>query len=253
MLETVDGFLLDLDGTRYLGDRAIEGAPEFVARCRARGKRVLWLTNNCSRTATEYAEKLCRLGFEATPRDIFTSGDATIQVLGSEGVTRVFLLGTPSLEEEFRQAGITLTATDPERVVVGFDLGLTYDKLKEACRLIRSGVPWVATHPDLNCPTPEGPIPDCGAICALIAASTGARPQVIGKPEAGMAEAAAMRIGIPRQRLAMVGDRLYTDIRMARENEMTAILVLSGEATREDVAQSPFQPHHIVPSLAFLL
>lgn len=253
MADTVDGFLLDLDGTCYLGDRAIEGAPEFVARCRTRGKRILWLTNNCSRTAAEYAAKLRRLGFDAAPEEIFTSGEATTRLLRDEGVSRVFLLGTPSLEEEFRQAGLTLSDPDPERMVAAFDLDLTYDKLREACRLVRAGVPFIATHPDLNCPTVDGPIPDCGSICALITASTGIRPRVVGKPEAGMAEAAARRIGLPRRRLAMVGDRLYTDIRMAVENEMVAVLVLSGEATRADAAKSPFRPHHIVPSLASLI
>lgn len=253
MVNTVDGFLLDLDGTCYLGDRVIEGAPEFVASCRAHGKRILWLTNNCSHTAAEYASKLQRLGFGAAPEEILTSGEATTRLLRGDGVSRVFLLGTPSLEEEFRQAGLALTADDPERVVVAFDLGLTYDKLREACRLVRAGVPFIATHPDLNCPTVDGPIPDCGAVCALITASTGIRPRVVGKPEAGMAEAAASRIGLPRRRLAMVGDRLYTDIRMALENEMTAILVLSGEATRDEAATSPYRPHQIVPSLASLV
>jgi len=252
MMNTVDGFLLDLDGTCYLGNRVIEGAPEFVRRCREQGKRVLWLTNNCSRSAASYAAKLQRFGFPADPSDIFTSGEATTLLLRAEGVSRVFLIGTPSLEQEFRDSGIALTAVDPERVVVAFDLGLTYEKLKDACRLVRAGVPFIATHPDLNCPTEEGPIPDCGAVCALVTAATGIRPRVVGKPEAGMAEAAARRIGLPPERLAMVGDRLYTDVRMALENRMVAVLVLSGETTRDDLAASPYRPHHVVPSLAHL-
>ena len=211
-----------------MGDRAVPGAAAFVARCRAQGRRVLWVTNNCSRRAAG-AAKLNRLGFAATPEDVFTSGEATTLQLRGEGVTRVFLLGTPSLEREFQDAGLTLTAEDPQRVVVAFDLGVTYEKLKQACRLVRAGVPFVATHPDLNCPTEEGPIPDCGALCALITAATGVSPQVIGKPHAGMAAAAARRLGLPPHQIAMVGDRLYTDIRMAVENGMTGILVLSGE------------------------
>ncbi|NLC55606.1 MAG: HAD-IIA family hydrolase [Armatimonadetes bacterium] len=252
-LDAIAGFLLDLDGTCYVGDRAVPGAAAFVARCRAQGRRVLWVTNNCSRRAAEYAAKLNRLGFAATPEDVFTSGEATTLQLRGEGVTRVFLLGTPSLEREFQDAGLTLTAEDPQRVVVAFDLGVTYEKLKQACRLVRAGVPFVATHPDLNCPTEEGPIPDCGALCALITAATGVSPQVIGKPHAGMAAAAARRLGLPPHQIAMVGDRLYTDIRMAVENGMTGILVLSGEATIEDLRHSPFQPHLVVSSLADLL
>lgn len=251
-LGKIGGFLLDLDGTCYLGERAIPGASEFVAQCRAAGKRILWLTNNCSRTAQEYAGKLQRLGFLATARDVFTSGEATITLLQREGVERVYLLGTPSLEQEFRQAGITLTAEAPQRVVAAFDLGVTYEKLRIACRLVRSGIPFIATHPDLNCPTEEGPIPDCGAICAFITASTGVAPRVVGKPHAGMAEAAAQRLGLPPQRIAMIGDRLYTDMRMALENGMTAILVLTGETTLEMLASSPLKPHLVIPSLADL-
>ncbi|MBI3947325.1 MAG: HAD-IIA family hydrolase [Armatimonadetes bacterium] len=250
---TIGGFLLDLDGTCYLGERAIPGAPEFVARCRSAGKRILWVTNNCSRSASEYAAKLQRLGFTATPGDVFTSGEATLQLLRREAVDRVYLLGTPSLEREFRHAGIALTAEDPQRLVAAFDLGVTYEKLRVACRLARAGVPFIATHPDLNCPTEEGSIPDCGAICAFITAATGVSPRVVGKPHSGMAEAAARRLGLPPERVAMVGDRLYTDIRMAVENRMTGILVLTGETTRADLASSPVQPHRVVESLADLL
>lgn len=245
-----DGFLLDLDGTCYLGEQAIPGAPEFVARCRARGTKVLWLTNNCSRSAGEYAEKLRRLGFEAGAQDVFTSGEATISLLRREGVTRVYLLGTPSLEREFTDAGLSLTAEDPERVVAAFDLGLTYDKLREACRLVRAGVPFLATHPDLNCPTEAGPIPDCGAIAAFITAATGVAPQVVGKPQPAMAQAAAARLGLPPTRIAMVGDRLYTDIRMALDNGMKAVLVLSGETTPEMLAASGLRAHYVLPSVA---
>lgn len=228
------------------------GAAEFVARCRACGKRVLWVTNNCSRTAAEYAAKLSRLGFEAAPQDVFTSGEATIRQLKADGVSRVYLLGTPSLEREFTEAGIALTSKDPERVVAAFDLGVTYEKLKQACRLVRSGVPFVATHPDLNCPTEEGPIPDCGAICAFITAATGVAPAVVGKPNAGMARAAASRLGLPPERIAMVGDRLYTDIRMAVENGMVGVLVLTGESTLEDAEASLYAPAYVAPSLAAL-
>ncbi|MDH7567977.1 MAG: HAD-IIA family hydrolase [Armatimonadota bacterium] len=252
-LAHLDGFILDLDGTCYLGERVIPGAPEFVARCRALGKRVLWLTNNCSRSAAYYAEKLTRLGFAASPADVFTSGEATIRVLRGEGVTRVYLLGTPSLEEEFCTGGICLTAEDPQRVVAAFDLGVTYEKLRNACRLIRLGVPFVATHPDLNCPTEEGPIPDCGAICAFITASTGVQPRVVGKPNPAMANAAARRLGLPPERIGVVGDRLYTDLRMAVENGMTGILVLSGETTRAHLETSSVRPHYVAENLGCLV
>ncbi|HEX3000055.1 MAG TPA: HAD-IIA family hydrolase [Armatimonadota bacterium] len=253
MLENIDGYLLDLDGTCYLSDTPIEGATDFVVACRKQGKRVLWVTNNCSRTAAEYAAKLQRLGFAATPEDIFTAGEATTQLLRRRGCTRVYLLGTPSLESEFTAAGITLTEKDPQYVVAAFDMTVTYEKLKRACLLIHSGVPFMATHPDRNCPTDEGPIPDCGALTALISTATGVQAEVVGKPHAGMATAAAQRINLPLERIAMVGDRLYTDIKLAVDNQMTGILVLSGETSRADLAGSSVQPHHVLPSIASLI
>ncbi len=253
VFDRVDGFLLDLDGTCYLGETPIEGATEFVSACRAHGKRVLWVTNNCSHSADEYAGKLQRLGFAAGAQDVFTSGEATVSQLQAEGFASAYLMGTPSLEREFTAAGLHLTANDPDCVVAAFDLGLTYDRLRTACRLVRAGKPFLATHPDLNCPTESGPIPDCGAITAFITAATGVAPRVVGKPHAGMAQAAARRIGLPAGRIAMVGDRLYTDIRMAVENGMVGVLVLSGETTREDLPASPIQPHVVVPALVDLL
>lgn len=161
-------------------------------------------------------------------------------------------MGTPALEEEFRAAGFILTEKDPEIVVLGFDLTLTYEKLERACFFIRQGLPFIATHPDLNCPTPEGPIPDCGSMIALITASTGVKPKIIGKPFPEMIEALRERYGLEDpSTVAMVGDRLYTDIAMGNAAGITSILVLSGETKLEDVdaTNAETRPDVIVENL----
>jgi HAD superfamily hydrolase (TIGR01450 family) len=143
-----------------------------------------------------------------------------------------------------------LTDKDPETVVLGFDLTLTYEKLRTACDLIRQGLPFIATHPDFNCPTPEGPIPDCGAMIALITASTGVKPKIIGKPYPEMIEALRARYGLENPAtIAMVGDRLYTDLAMAEAAGIVGILVLSGETQRADLQGSEVQPDLVLENL----
>lgn len=252
-LEKISAFFLDMDGTTYLGDRALPGAGAFLGLLRQMGKRYLWLTNNSSRSAAEWAEKLRRMGFEAEAADVYTSTEATIAYLRRlHGGARLFVLGTESLERDLEGAGFRLAAGDPDFVVVGFDLTLTYDKLRRACHLLRSGVPFIATHPDRTCPTPEGFIPDCGAICALLTEATGVRPKILGKPYPEIVAGALERLGVGREAVAMVGDRLYTDIRMARDAGIAAILVLTGETKAEDLREAGVRPDYVFGSLGDL-
>lgn len=239
-----------MDGTFYLGDRLLPGAREFLAEMGKGRWDYLFLTNNSSRDALAYAEKMARLGLAVGPEKILTSGEATIRYLQAAFPgARIFLLGTPALEEEFRRAGIFLVEDAPDLVVLGFDLTLTYRKLERACTFIRRGAGFIATHPDLNCPTEEGFIPDAGAMIAFIKAATGVEPKVIGKPHPEMIAAAAAKTGIPASAMAMIGDRLYTDVAMGREAGVRTILVLTGETTRADLAASPFQPDLVAESL----
>ena len=249
----ITSFLLDMDGTIYLSDRLFEGVTEFLQRLRETGRGFLFFTNNSSRDAAQYAEKLNRMGVAAAPEEVITSGEATVAYLtGTAGVRRAYVLGTPSFEREVVAGGIALEDRAPEAVVLGFDLTLTYDKLKTACRFIRAGVPFVASHPDLNCPTSEGPIPDCGAITAMITAATGVTPVVIGKPNRYMADAALQRLGGRPEHTAIVGDRLYTDMEMGFRCGLRTVLVLSGETTEEDVARAGRKPDVVLPSVAEL-
>ncbi|MCD6288860.1 MAG: HAD-IIA family hydrolase [Anaerolineae bacterium] len=249
------GFVLDMDGTLYLGDTLLPGAAELLAWLTERGVPFLYLTNNSSKDAMAYVRKLQRLGLPAEPDRVLTSGAATTGWLQAHHPdARLFVLGTPSLQAEFRAAGFAIVDDSPDLVVLGFDMTLTYDRLAQACTFIRQGTPWIATHPDINCPVPGGFIPDAGAIAAAIVASTGVEPRVvIGKPNPYIFKEALARLGTLPEATAMVGDRLYTDIAGARGAGLTAILVLSGETKEEDLAAAGDLPDLIFPSVQALL
>ena len=250
ILQRTTAFLIDLDGTTYLGSRLLPGACEFVERLRASKRRFLFLTNNPSKDAREYCEKLRRLGIVVSEREVFTSGMATVRFLLKKGLKRrIFLLGTPSLEREFTEAGFTLADDAPDYVVLAFDSTITYAKIEKAAHLLRAGVEFVATNPDLVCPTEHGYLPDCGSFMALFKAATGREPRVIGKPNREMAHAALDLLGARPEQSAMIGDRLYTDMRMAKETGMKAILVLSGETKEADIGKSPWKPDLVLASL----
>src|SRR4030042_1221878 len=233
-------FLLDMDGTFYLGETLLPGALEFIHVLRDQGRDFLFLTNNSSRSQDDYAEKITRLGLPVDREKIFTSGEATARHLrATHPNARVFLLGAPSLHAEFRAHGVELDDTDPTHAVLGFDTTLTYAKLWRLCDLVRAGLPYMATHADFNCPTPTGFMPDVGAMIALVRASTGREPDlVVGKPSRMFVEAAAAKLGLPLGALAMIGDRLYTDIALGKTSGITTLLVLSGETGLEEVEGS---------------
>ena len=246
-------FVLDMDGTFYLGDRILDGSLDFIRTVRAQGRRFLFFTNNSSRISEFYAKKLAGMGCPVGERDVVTSGDVTVEFLRREYPgTPVYLLGTPLLRRSFEQAGIPLSDDNPALVVVGFDLTLCYERVSKACALIRGGAPFIATHPDLNCPTEGGFIPDCGAMCAMITASTGVCPRILGKPYPETLEAVTALTGVGKDRIVFVGDRLYTDIAIGADNGVATVLVLSGETAREDVAGSRVQPDYIFENLGAL-
>lgn len=249
-LSQINTYMLDLDGTFYLGDILFPWSLGFILRLKELGKNFIFVTNNSSRNATYYVTKLTKMGVELQPDQVFTSGEATRYFLRlNQYPNNIYLVGTPDLEDEFKQAGYNLTTDNPAAVVLGFDLTLTYAKLCRACDLIRNGVPFIATHPDFNCPTPQGPIPDCGSFIEAIKASTGVSPKIIGKPYPEMVEALCAKFNLNRQAVAMIGDRLYTDIAMGQQSGITSILVLSGETRISDLENSPFHPDLIAADL----
>lgn len=246
-------FILDMDGTFYLGDSLLPGALPFMDYLQRSGRDYLFLTNNSSCSASHYVAKLARLGYQTDESHVLTSGEATALYLKEKSpCARVFLLGTPDLADELIRHGFHLTDTSPDYVVLGFDKTLTYDKLSRACALITAGVPYIATHPDINCPTEDGFIPDCGAIMACIKASTGRDPYIIGKPRAAIIEALFRRRPYPRSQTAIVGDRLYTDIATGKNAAITSILVLSGETQRGDLPTAEVTPDYVFDNLGAL-
>ena len=243
-IKDVKCFLLDMDGTFYLGDRIIPGSLDFIRRVEETGRDFLFLTNNSSHNAPFYVKRLARMGLQIDRSKILTSGEATcLKLKQLYPGKRAFVLGNEFLLEEFAEAGIPVDMENPEIVVIGYDTTLDYRKMTAVCDFVRAGLPYVATHPDFNCPTETGFAPDIGAIIAFIEASTGRRPDlIIGKPYVGIVEAALERTGLRADQLAMVGDRLYTDIETGLRHGMTAILVMTGETTEEMLAASATVP-----------
>lgn len=243
ILKEKDTFLLDMDGTIFLGNELIDGALTFLDTLKQKGKRYIFLTNNSSKNKLIYVEKLRKLGIIASPEEIFTSGEATTRYLkrNHEGA-KIFLLGTPALEEEFEREGFMLVkerGAEIDFVVLGFDTTLTYDKIWGACEYIAGGVEYIATHPDFNCPLPNDAfMPDAGAMAAMIEASTGKKPKVIGKPNKEVVESIAHKYGLDTTKMAMVGDRLYTDIQTGINAGITSVLVFSGETKEKDYEES---------------
>lgn len=248
-------FLLDLDGTIFLGNQLLPSSLDFLAGLRQRQREYLFLSNNSSYSPAGLCQKLKKIGLEdITPDEIYTSGSATISYLYQKGFKNVFLLGTPQLREQFESAGLHVSRENADCVVVGFDKTLDYQKLSDACELIRAGLPFIATHPDLNCPLEnQRMIPDCGAITAAITAATNKKPIVIGKPNATMLAGIEANRPFQREQLVLVGDRLMTDIQMGNDFNITTVLVLTGETRRDMVNSHTAQPDLIVERAIDLL
>ena len=253
-LRQVKAYLLDMDGTVYLGGHLLPGAKEFITYLGDQNIPFLFLTNNSSKDSSLYQQKLHSLGIKVDQENIYTSGQAAAQYLTKNNPgAKVYVVGTKSLILEMQVKGFNVVEEDPDLVLLGFDTTLTYAKLWKLCDFVRDGVPYYATHPDINCPTEDGYMPDIGAMIAFVEASTERRPDVIiGKPNRPMIEAISEKLRIPEKNLAMVGDRLYTDIAMGQLGLIT-ILVLSGETSPEEAAQSAYQADLQVENLAALL
>lgn len=248
-------FIFDMDGTVYLGEKAFDGAIDFIKNLRAAGRKILFFTNNASNIPEFYLSRLSRMGFEPTRDEIMTSADVTILYLNKfrQG-KRVYLVGTDELRRQFAAGGIPLIGDDAESadiVITSFDLTLTYRKLERACTFIRGGAEYFSTHPDFNCPTENGFIPDSGAISAFVTAATGVKPVYFGKPYSQTVDMICEKTGFSKEQMCVFGDRLYTDIAMGKRHGITSVLVLSGETCKEDAdsAEECDRPDFVFPSL----
>ncbi len=254
-LDHIRGVIIDMDGTIYIGEQLFPWTMKFLASLEKAGIRRLFLTNNSAKSTAEYASKLRRLGINLKDSEILTAGWATMHYIKSEtSYQRIYLVGTPGLRKELEEGGLTVVNGDcaeyegekPDAVVLGFDMSITYARIRKAEELIQQGIPYIATHPDQICPTESGNLPDCGSMIELLVPATGRRPLIIGKPNTRMVDAALSRLSTSASQTAVIGDLLPTDMKMAEENGLTGILVMSGETSREDLENST-----VIPDLVF--
>lgn len=252
----IQGYLLDLDGTVYRGEKLIPGAKEAISTLRARGRRVLFLSNKPLYSRKHYAQKLSRLGIPAEEKDVINSSFVLAQHLARESPgAPVFAIGEPPLLEELQRAGLQLTENPDavEYVIAAFDRTFDYRKLNLAFQALRRGARFYATNPDRTCPVEDGEVPDAAAVIAALEATTGRKVEkVFGKPSPYIIEVALKMLGLQAKHCAMVGDRLETDIRMAKEHGLVAILVLTGVTTKEDLQRAHVQPDFVLHSIAEL-
>ena len=253
MLKKIKCFVLDMDGTIYLGNQLFPFTPEFLETVKAVGKDYCFFTNNSSRNSKMYAQKLAKLGVAGVgDDDVCISNEVVIRYIKANYEDpRVFVLGTPALIENFKARGITIDEENPNLMVLGFDTTLAYDRLSRFCQFVRDGVDYIGVNADLNCPMEGGKfIPDCGSIARLVESSTGRFPEFFGKPSPHTLKFIVDRTGLKEEEIAFVGDRLYTDIAVTENSDATSILVLTGEGTLDEAINGPHKPDLIMESLA---
>ena len=258
-LRRIKYFLLDMDGTIYLDTTLIDGTLHFLDTLRTQGKRALYITNNSSKAVVQYIEKLKMLGISASADDFYTSANALVYNLKKQAPgARIFLLGTPALEEYLCQNGFQLVkeyTEDPQArpafVVLAYDTTLTYDKLRIACDYLTDGVTYWATHPDQVCPVGVGrSVPDAGAFMACIEVATGRRPSfVAGKPNPCIIHMVMEATGCSAEEIAVVGDRLNPDSVSAVNAGVTSVCVLTGETSADMIKKSDIQPDFVFHSI----
>ncbi len=252
-LARIKMFVLDMDGTIYLGNQLFPFTKDFLETVRASGRDCCFFTNNSSKNREAYLQKLRGMGIDIEPEKMLISNGVILDWLKIHHPGEsCYVVGTPPLLRDFQSAGVQLDDKDPDCVILGFDTTLTYEKLRLACDFIRAGKPVFGVNPDWNCPVEGGFIPDCGSIAALVKASTGVQCEFFGKPSRHALDYMLAHTGCAPQEMAVVGDRLYTDIAVAAGSEVTSILVMSGETTPAMLAESPIQPDLVFEDLAGL-
>jgi HAD superfamily hydrolase (TIGR01450 family) len=242
-------FLLDMDGTLYLDGALFPETLPFLEKIKEIGGKALFLTNNSSKSAVSYVEKLEKMGIHAHLSDFVTSVQATAAFLETHHKEElIYVCGTTSFKKEQEKEGLSITDTleNGEReitcLVCGFDTELTFKKLDDCSRLLTKGVTFIATNPDWVCPTSYGYVPDCGSVCEMLFRATGKRPRFIGKPQPEMVYMALEKTGFKKEEALLVGDRLYTDIACAKNAGIDGAFVLSGEGTLKDIAETGVEP-----------
>ena len=254
-IRNYSAFIVDLDGVVYLRRTLIPGADRFMDALESEGKRFVFLTNNSSKTREEYVDALSSMGIETDSEHVVTSAFATCQYLVEHCPgSRVYAVGGRGLFEELDRCGLeTVNAPPADYVVVGMDVSFTYEKLKAAAGLIRSGAKFISTNRDATYPTEDGLLPGAGSIVAAIQTASGRRPTNIGKPNRRIRDFCSTLLGVSPGMTAIVGDRFETDIVGGFRAGMGTVLVLSGVTTEADAEKLDPRPDVVVPSVAELL
>ncbi|MBQ1988882.1 MAG: HAD-IIA family hydrolase [Clostridia bacterium] len=241
-----------MDGTLYLGDRLFDFTNELLDTIKRNGGRYMFMTNNSSKSVADYIKKLDKLGVKADYEDFITSSQATAYYLKKHHKNcTLYVCGTTSLKEELIKEGFKITENteETECIVMGFDTELTFKKLHDiSYMLCTRELPYIATNPDYVCPTEFGSVPDCGSVCDMLFNATGKRPVVIGKPQALMPVLAMKKTGYEKKETAVIGDRIYTDIKSGINAGTVSILVMSGETTEEILNTSEDKPDFVLES-----
>lgn len=253
-LKPYDGYIFDLDGTVYLGNRAIDNAPEVIAGLRQRGSRVVFVSNKPLESRSAYAQKLSSLGIPTEPRDVINSSMALVAYLWKQKYQgRIYAIGEQALLDELVAGGYQLSE-DPHEigiVVASFDRTFDYHKLNVAYQALKAGALFYATNGDATCPVEGGDIPDAGSVIGALKGCTGRDVTFIaGKPSGWMVQLALEMVGCPPERCLMIGDRLETDIQMGKAAGMDTALVLSGISSLESLVASEIRPTYILKSIA---
>lgn len=250
-------YLFDMDGTLYLGDRLYDFTKELLSTIKSTGRRYMFMTNNSSKSVADYIKKLEKLGIPADREDFITSSQATAYYLKKHyPCHKLYVCGTRSLVKELETEGFTVTDNldEVECIVLGNDQELTFKKLEDICRiLLARDVPYIATNPDYVCPTEFGSVPDCGSFIDMLYNSVKKRPVVIGKPEPLMPLLAMERTGYTKEETAVIGDRLYTDVKSGVNAGAVSVLVLSGEATLDDLKASDVTPDLVLEDCGVII
>lgn len=248
-------FLLDMDGTIYIDNALFPKVPEFLQYIKNSGGKYIFLTNNSSKSVRKYIEKLKKIGIDSSKEDFVTSVDATVLYLKRKSYKKIYVLGTKSFAEQLQSFGLPITTalqSGIDCLCMGYDTELTFQKLEDACKLLNEDVAYVATNPDLVCPTEYGYAPDCGSVTQMLFNASKKMPYVIGKPKPDMVYYAMKKTGFNKDETVIIGDRLYTDIACGKNSGIASIFVLSGEGMRQDISRYNITPDYIYENISEL-
>lgn len=246
-LRAKKGFICDMDGVVYHGDRLLAGAKEFVDWLKAEDKAFLFLTNASRKTPKELQQKMARLGLDIGEEHFYTSALATAKFLQDQAPgCSAYVIGEHGLYNALYDAGIMINEVDPDFVVVGETDDFSYDHICKAMNLINRGARLIATNSDITGPVENGIAPACRAFVAPIEATTGKTAYYVGKPNPLMMRTGLKMLGVHSEEAVMIGDRMDTDIVAGIETGLDTVLVLSGVSTRETVNDFPYRPRLIL-------